>query len=182
MPTRDALADLLSRCADGDKKAFESLYRKSSARLYAMCLALVKSEEIAKDVLQDSFVKIWHRAGSYDPNKGSVITWMMSIVRHRALDLLRSTQLQIQQESDSIQDADLAVNEHGPGALTEIDKSTAEVFQCMDQLMESQKQCIIMAYCYGYSHDELASMLKIPLGTVKAWIRRGIKRIRECLG
>ena len=182
MSTRDALADLLSRCAGGDKQAFESLYRKSSARLYAMCLALVKNQEIAEDVLQDSFVKIWHRAGSYDPSKGSVITWMMSIVRHRALDLLRSTQLQIQQESDSIKNGGHAINEHGPGALAEIDMSTAAVIQCMDQLKESQKQCIIMTYCYGYSHDELASILKIPLGTVKAWIRRGIKRIRECLG
>lgn len=182
MSTRDALADLLSRCAAGDKQAFETLYRMSSARLYTICLALVKSEQIAEDVLQDSFVKIWHRAGSYDPSKGSVFTWMTSIVRHRALDLLRSNRLQGQQESASFNNGNFADNEHGPVTLTEIDTSTAAVIKCMDQLKEPQKQCIIMAYCYGYSHDELANIHNTPLGTVKAWIRRGIARIRECLG
>ncbi len=183
--TEDALADLLGDCAAGDKQAFEKLYRRSSGRLYAMCLALVKSEALAEEVLQESFVKIWHRAGSYDANKGSVLTWMMSIVRHRALDLLRNPQLQVHQDFDLLNDgelADFAFDKHGPATQLEIDASASEVYRCMEQLKETQKQCIIMAYCYGYSHDEMASLLKTPLGTVKAWIRRGIKRIRECLG
>lgn len=150
-----------------------------------MCLALVKSEALAEEVLQESFVKIWHRAASYDASKGSVLTWMMSIVRHRALDLLRNSQVQIHQDSDPLINGELAnfaVDEHGPATRTEIDASAAEVYRCMDQLKETQKRCIILAYCYGYSHDEMACLLNTPLGTVKAWIRRGIKRIRECLG
>lgn len=182
MTNRDVLAKLLTLCAKGDQRSFEALYRMVSPKLYAVSLALLRNEEMAEDVLQDSFVKIWSRAVGYDPAKGSAMTWMTSIVRNRALDLLRSTRLKLEQESGDFGDLDLATAEHGPSVSTEIHASTAAIMDCLDQLKAQQKHCILMAYYYGHTHGELAASLQIPLGTIKAWIRRGLQRVRECLG
>ena len=181
MTNRDVLAELLILCAKGDQRAYETLYRTVSPKLYALSLALLRNEEMAEDVLQDSFIKIWNRAMSYDPAKGSAMTWMTSIVRNRALDLLRSSRLQLEQERADIADLDLPTTEHGPSAASEIYESTAAIMACLDQLKDQQKHCILMAYYFGHTHNELAASLQIPLGTIKAWIRRGLERIRECL-
>ena len=181
MPKGEELAELLSRCANGDEDALEALYRLSSPKLYAVCLALLRNEELAQDVLQDSFVKIWHRAGSYNRSRGAALTWMTSVVRHRALDVLRSTNLQHEQGSDLLDSLEIADASQDPVLSTDVEASTVALMNCMDQLQEDQRRCIMLAYYYGYSHDELSRSLERPLGTVKAWIRRGIKRIRECL-
>lgn len=181
MTKPDSLEDLLARCAAGDRTAFESLYRAASPKLYACTLALLKHKDAAEDVLQEGFVKIWTRANSYDPAKGSAMTWMTSIVRNRALDLLRAAG----QAVEAVQTAEAEVHfavETGPDAVTEMNASTAAVLNCLDQLKDEQKRCIMMAYVYGYSHQELARVLNSPLGTIKAWIRRGLERLRECLG
>lgn len=181
MPKGEQLSELLGRCADGDQEALEALYRLSSPKLYAVCLALLRNEELAQDVLQDSYVRIWRRAGSYNPAKGKAMSWMTSIVRHRALDVLRSTSLQHEHGSDLLDELEVADASQDPVLLIDVSASTAALMECMDQLKEEHKRCIMMAYYYGYSHDELSTSLKKPLGTVKAWIRRGLKRIRECL-
>jgi RNA polymerase sigma-70 factor (ECF subfamily) len=181
MTNRDVLAELLILCAKGDQRSYETLYRMVSPKLYAIGLALLRNEEMAEDVLQDSFVKIWNRAMSYDPARGSAMTWMTSIVRNRALDLLRSSRLQMEQKSENLADLDLVTTEHGPSAASEIHASTAAIMACLDQLKDQQKHCILMAYYYGYTHCELAASLQTPLGTIKAWIRRGLEQVRECL-
>lgn len=181
MPKKDPLADLLSQCAAGDEQALKKLYQRCSPKLYAVALALLRNEDLAEDILQDSFVKIWKRSATYNPSKGAAMTWMASIVRHRALDVLRSAHLQQERNLDQFAVEALADSTQDPSSLAEIKASMAAILDCMDQLKEEQKQCIIKAYCYGYSHDEISKSLATPLGTVKAWIRRGIKRIRECL-
>ncbi|MCP4409146.1 MAG: sigma-70 family RNA polymerase sigma factor [Gammaproteobacteria bacterium] len=177
----DPLADLLSRCTAGEEQALKKLYQFCSPKLYAVALALLKNEDLAEDILQDSFVKIWKRSGTYNPSKGAAMTWMASIVRHRALDVLRSARLQRERDLDQFAVEMIADSNQDPLSLAETKVSMAAILDCMDQLKEEQKQCIIKAYCYGYSHDELSKSLAMPLGTIKAWIRRGIKRIRECL-
>jgi len=181
MSKRDVFAELLSRCADGDQAALEELYHACSSKLYATCLFLLKNKALAEDVLQDSFVKIWSRAGSYNSDKGSAMTWMTSVVRHRALDVLRSNVNQLEQGSEAVASAGNVDDGQDPLLLADISASTAAILRCMEQLKEEQRQCIVLAYYFGYSHDELSINLAKPLGTVKAWIRRGIKRIRECL-
>lgn len=182
MPTQeDPLTKLLIRCSRGDPRAFEDLYRQSSAKLYAICLAMLRKEELAEDVLQDAFVKIWRRSGSFDPAKGSAMTWMTSIVRNRALDLLRSAHVKIGHVTDEYQDEDFASEAHNPALATEFDAPTRAVEECLDRLKAQQRQCIMMAYYYGHTHDELSTLMQTPLGTVKAWIRRGLEKLRECL-
>jgi RNA polymerase sigma-70 factor, ECF subfamily len=183
MPTQeDPLAHLLAGCSRGDRQAFEELYRQSSAKLYGVCLAMLRREDLAEDVLQDAFVKIWRRSASYDPNKGNAMTWMTSIARNRALDLLRSAHVQVSQVMDEYRDEDFASDKHNPAFATEFDASTRAVIECLGRLKEQQRHCIMMAYYYGHTHDELSALLQTPLGTVKAWIRRGLEKLRECLG
>lgn len=182
MERQDSLAELLSHCSHGDQRAFEELYRKSSSRLYAICLGMLRREDLAEDVLQDAFINIWRRAGSYDPSKGAALTWMTSIVRNRALDLLRSAHVQAGQLSDEFQDEDFASQARSPSAAADTDASAEAVARCLQQLKAPQRRCIMMAFYYGHTHDELSTLTGTPLGTVKAWIRRGLERLRECLG
>ncbi len=182
MADRDVLAELLNRSANGDRKAFAALYRMVSPKLYAVCVTLLKRRDMAEDVLQDSFVKIWHRAGTYDPSKGSAMTWMTSIVRNRTLDMLRSAHLQLEQSADEYRELELVDDTRNPTDSMEFNTSSAAIIRCLEQLKNGQRKCIVMAYYYGYTHEELAHRLETPLGTVKAWIRRGLERIRECLG
>ena len=182
MTNQDSLEQLLARCAGGDRDAFERLYQATSAKLYGICLVLLKREDIAEDVLQDSFVKIWTRANTYSPDKGSALTWMTSVVRNRALDVIRSGRHQEQDLSDLDVELGVSSSDSDPVTSAEISVSTEAIMDCLNQLKEEQKHCIMMAYYHGHTHHELSKSLKTPLGTVKAWIRRGIERIRECLG
>lgn len=173
---------MLARCAKKDETALEEIYRLASAKLYGMCLALVKRGDVAEDLLQECFLKIWERAGSYNPAKGAGMTWMMSIVRNRALDHLRSTRVKIEQSSLEFRDEDFqAGGSDEPFHATDLEASTAAVARCLEQLQEQQRRCILMAYYQGYTHDELSRKIDAPLGTVKAWIRRGMERLRQCL-
>jgi RNA polymerase sigma-70 factor (ECF subfamily) len=182
MPTQDPLAQLLNSCSRGDDRALEELYRQSSAKLYAISLSLLRRQDLAEDVLQESFVNIWRRSGNFDPSKGTAMVWMTSIVRNRALDLLRSAHVQAGRVSDEYHDEDFATNAHNPAAAAEIKMSIKAIADCMAQLKEQQRRCIMMAYFYGHTHDELSTVMDTPLGTVKAWIRRGLEKLRECLG
>lgn len=181
MTPKDPLAQYLVRCAGGDQGALEALYAQVASRLYAVGLALLKRDDLAQDVLQESFVKIWNRADSFDPIRGNALTWMTSIVRNRALDLLRSAHLQAERGSVAYQDLDFSHPGDGPEAQADRVGTTAAVMDCLDQLKEPQRRCILLAYYYGHTHEELAVIVQAPLGTVKAWIRRGIQRLRECL-
>jgi len=181
MTGQDSLETLLRRCARGDRQALEALYRATSPKLYAVALALLKREDLVEDVLQYGYMKIWARAGSYNPGKGAPMTWMISIVRNRALDLLRSVPLHMERHSQSYDDLELPSAGQEAAMLARIDVSAKVVRDCLEQLKETQRRCILLAYYYGHTHDELAHLLKRPLGTVKAWIRRGMERLRECL-
>ena len=162
MADRDVLADLLNRSANGDRQAFATLYRMVSPKLYAVCVTLLKRRDLAEDVLQDSFVKIWHRARTYDSNKGSAMTWMTSIVRNRTLDMLRSAQLQLEQSADEYREFELVDDTRNPTDSMEFNTSTAAINRCLEQLKIGQRKCIVMAYCYGYTHEELAQRLETP--------------------
>ncbi|MGI9304500.1 MAG: sigma-70 family RNA polymerase sigma factor [Gammaproteobacteria bacterium] len=175
------MAELLARCARQDATALERLYRAAAPKLYGVSLALLKNEASAEDVLQDSFIKIWSRAGSYNPAKGAAMTWMTSIVRNRALDLLRSTRMQADQLTAQFEEQEFASSEQGPLEAASMQASTSAVIACLNELPEQQRRCIMMAYYYGHTHDELARRTDNPLGTVKAWVRRGMERLRKCL-
>ncbi len=175
--TNEILLPLLSAAAQGDRKAFAELYEKTSSILFAQCLKMLKRREWAEDVLQDAYVKIWHHADEYHAQKGSVLTWMISITRYRALDELKRKEHQLIVDTDNLDD------EGGSSSQTESEEvlDIGRLAYCLEQLKQDPKRAIEFAFFYGYTHQELAARMNKSLGTVKSWIRRGLAQLRECL-
>lgn len=179
--TTTLLEQLIARTALGDQQAFSRLYGETSSKLYAIALKLLKRKELAEEVLQEAFIRIWHNAAEYHTEKGAVITWMSSIVRHRSLDLLRR-----KAENASIHDHDeyMILTDAEPGPLEQalIAGDAKAIMDCIEALQEKQRRSILMAFYEGLTHEQLAKCLDIPLGTIKSWIRRGLERVKQCLG
>ena len=168
------LAELLAATADGDKNAFARLYRLTSPKLFAVALRILKQEATAQECLQESYLSIWRQAAAYQPGKASAMTWMVTITRNRAIDLLRRQHSRPVTDEAEIETFCSPAN---PVSLTD----RMAMAKCLDALKESQQECIRLAYLEGLTHPELAERLGQPMGTIKTWIRRGLQQIRQCL-
>ncbi len=179
MSPPDPLANLLTRCARGDEDAFAQLYRAVAPKLFAVALRILRRRDWAEDVLQDGLFNIWNHAADYDPGKGAPLTWMASIVRYRALDVLRRLRHEVPADKE-IEDArpDPAP---GPQELTLAGAAAQALAVCMERLSAQQRESITLAYYQGYTHEQLAAALRAPLGTVKTWVRRGLELLKRCL-
>ncbi len=176
----ESLEDLLKAAADGDEAAFARLYAATSPRLFAVVRRIVVRREWAEEVLQEVYITLWDRAGDYRPDKGAPMTWISTIGRNRALDRCRRERRRPPLESD---DAWEAVADPDPSPLdwALAGAEARRLQRCLDLLNEGPRACIMMAVCEGYTHEELAERLGSPIGTVKSWIRRGLKRLKDCL-
>jgi len=175
------LMDLLARTALADQRAFAELYNLTSAHLYAVALRILRQSASAEEVLQESFVNIWHHAGSYVAARSQPLTWLTSIVRNRCLDQLRRREVDTVTIDD--EDEGMTLPDNGPTPL-EMLVSGADaraVKACVEALESGQKQAVALAFYRGLSHAELAAHLHEPLGTVKSWVRRGLERLKACL-
>ena len=175
------LMDLLARTALADQRAFAELYNLTSAHLYAVALRILRQSASAEEVLQESFVNIWHHAGSYVATRSQPLTWLTSIVRNRCLDQLRRREVDTVTIDD--EDEGMTLPDAGPTPL-EMLVSGADalaVRTCVEALESGQKQAVALAFYRGLSHAELAAHLHEPLGTVKSWVRRGLERLKACL-
>lgn len=172
-------ASALEACARGERFAFQALYQLESRWLLGVALRIVRDADVAHDVLQDAFLQIWQRAGTYQRSLGSGRGWMYTVVRHRALDEVRR-----RRPEDPAGDAiDGLADQHlDPIADAWTDGHDAEALdRCLAQLEPHKRQCVIDAYVEGYTHEQLAQRLEKPVGTVKSWIRRGLLALKECL-
>jgi len=175
-----ALQDLLGAVAAGDQAAFQSLYQATSAKLFGVVLRLVARRDLAEEVLQETYLRIWDRAADYRSERGSPMAWMMTIGRNRAIDCRRRLWRERPFHSD-----DEAVARPDP-APDPLDWAIAgaearRVELCLEQLDKAQRDCLVLAICDGLTHDELSRRLERPLGTVKSWMRRGLDRLKLCL-
>ncbi len=180
------LAGLLTACARKDEAAFSRLYQSTSSKLFGVAVRMLRREDWAEDVLQDCYVSIWNHAGSYEPRLSAPMTWMTSIVRNRCLDWLRRPNLEValSRPDDDGEDPIDSVASDDPGPLDELARSAEAkaLADCLRQLEVKQRQAIMLAFYEGLSHSELASHMRQPLGTVKTWVRRGLERLKGCLG
>ena len=178
------LMDLLDRVATRDERALKLLYDLTASRLYGLALRIVANKEWAEDVLQESFLVIWRSAETYRDSLSPPLAWMGMLVRSRALDFLRrrrAERLHLNVSIESVEDLLQDQDAQAPMQLIEASEQAAALHQCLQQLAQPQRQVVSLAYLRDLSHSELASSLKLPLGTVKTWMRRSLEQLRKCM-
>lgn len=170
----------LGEVADGDRDAFERLYRATSDKLFGVCVRLLRDRAEAEDALQDVFATIWHKAGQYDAARASAITWLAQIARNRCIDRLRSAAHL--RRNDAIDLAEL-VPDDAPGVLERAEQAgeRERLEECMAELDANRSKLLRTAFFEGVTYEELAKRSDTPLGTVKSWIRRSLIALRACL-
>lgn len=154
--------------------AFEELYQLTSSKLYGLVYKMVSDKEIAADLLQESFTKVWQQAQQYRSDLGNAWAWMCQLTRNTVIDWLR-TQQRKPTEVDETEVMDLASGDHG------VWEDNKDLSECLKRIREEPRAAIVSAYLYGFSHSELADKMAVPLGTLKSWIKRGLKELQQCL-
>jgi RNA polymerase sigma-70 factor, ECF subfamily len=180
MLTAAELVGLLRAVAAGDQAAFERLYAATRAKLYGVVLRILRRADLADEVMQEAYLKIWNSAGQFDPVVASPITWMVAIARNRAIDLARKRRdVSVEEAPEALEfAADIA----DPLAGRERSEELARLLDCLGRLDPEQRQLVLLAYYNGLSRAELAARLGRPVNTIKTWLRRSILAVRECLG
>jgi RNA polymerase sigma factor (sigma-70 family) len=178
------LIALLDRVALADESALRELYDLTSSKLYGVALRVVSKREWAEDVLQEAYLNIWRIAQDYKATLSPPMAWMGLVVRSRGLDFLRRRAVgradQMQELDDMISDT-VAGDFPNPMDTTQASEQAWALHQCLNQLENKQREVVSLAYLRDLSHSELAGQLKLPLGTVKTWIRRGLEQLRGCM-
>ena len=178
----EKLARLLARCSLGDRHSFEQLYKSSSAQLFGLILRIVKNQDIAAEILQESYIKIWNRAGDFRAEVAQPMTWMGTIARNQAIDTLRRNANQVL-ASEPVEDLHWLPDDknRAPDEIAHMQQQGEALRKCLGQLEGLQQKALLLAYFRGMTHEELAAHLDKPLGTVKSWLRRGLQRLKQCL-
>lgn len=183
-PATDELPGLIAAIAGGDQRAFARLYALSSPHLFALLNRMLRRRDWAEEALQDCFLKVWQKSETYAPDRGAPMTWLMTIARYRALDLIRMKRPEIS-ESD-FEEAPVSIEADStaedPARRAAEREGLSMLDRCMKGLQPEQRDSVLLAYYEGYTHSELAKRFKTPLGTVKSWLRRGLQKLQECLG
>ena len=178
------LMALIERVASREESALKALYDLTSGKLYGLSMRVVRNNEWAEDALQETFLHIWRSAPDYKASLSPPMAWLGLIVRSRSLDVLRRRKAEREHLTDEI-DATIADSLEGDSP-NPMDTSLASqqawaLHQCLGKLDNQQREVVSLAYLRDLSHGELASQLKLPLGTVKTWIRRGLDQLRTCM-
>jgi RNA polymerase sigma-70 factor (ECF subfamily) len=175
---------LLRLMARSQPEALSELYDRYSRLVFSVAFQTLGNREMAEEVTQDAFLRAWQHAASYQPSQGKVATWLASISRHRAIDVLRSQQSRPEGHSLPLEDLplwDLANGLSVEDGLVEAGESQ-RVRAALTQLPSDQQKALALAYFYGQTHEQIAEALGEPLGTVKTRIRLGMQKLRSILG
>ena len=179
-PAHDGLAQLLSMIAAGDERAFARLYELTAARLLMVARTIVRRPDLAEDVLQETFLRVWRAAHQYDVRKGSALAWLVTIIRNRALTM-KSKEHRHDDRHEEV-DVETIVSE-APDPANQLMRSeeARRVKACLVNLPINHRRSIAMVYFEGLTHQELAERLDVRLGTAKSWVRRGLAQMGQCL-
>ncbi|GAA1432983.1 ECF RNA polymerase sigma factor SigK [Microlunatus lacustris] len=175
------LVDLMARSARGHEDAFAELYDLTSGRVYGTILRVLRSADHAAEVTQEVYVEVWRQSARYAPEKGSVLGWMTTMAHRRAVDRVRSVSSEVaRDERYAVTGADREVDHVWEGVEQRLD--VERVRKGMTSLTAIQREALTLAYFGGYTQSQVASLLKLPLGTVKTRIRDGLIGLRDALG
>lgn len=177
-------ADLMLRVAQGDKQAFAQLYDRFSAPLYATAVRIVRDASEAQDIVHDAFVTVWDKAAAFEAARGTAFSWVVTLVRNRAIDRVRSRRRRAELLAESVP-SDLGYQENAPGSsgsetATTNDEARA-VRAAVATLPVDQRHALELAFFGGLTQEQIAEKLSEPLGTIKARIRRGLIKLRDSL-
>jgi RNA polymerase sigma factor (sigma-70 family) len=174
-----ALERLLSRTGQGDSRAFAELYERTSARLFGICLRMLRDRQEAEDVLQEVFVTVWRRARDFDSALAAATTWLITLARNKAIDRLRQHRARL-----PLQPLDfdtLADERDGPPAAAQASQDYGRLRGCLERLEPQDRHSIREAFFCGATYKEMAERHQVPLGTMKSRIRRALAQLRACL-
>jgi RNA polymerase sigma-70 factor (ECF subfamily) len=173
------LADALARCARGEKAALRIVYDAEASAMLGIAIRVLRRRDMAEEAVHDAFLRIYDNAASFDPARGSAKAWIYTIVRNRALNILRG-----EARTDLVDDFEpLGIEDEGDDPETIVSRMSdaRSLKRCLELLAADRRRLILLAYTHGLTHGEIAGKLGMPLGTVKSWIRRSLISLRECL-
>ena len=173
------ITTLLARVAGGDRRAFAELYDATAPKLYGIILRILRRRDEADEVVQDVYVKIWQRAGDFDPARASPIAWMAIIARNRALDEARRARVTTVSDDTALE----RVPDPGRSALgaVEAGEEQRRLETCLNGLEAQRASMVRLAYLDGLSRQDLADRFGQPVGTIKTWLHRSLKQLKDCL-
>lgn len=175
------LADLLARSRRGDSRAFAQFYDATAARSYGLALRVVRDPSQAEEVVQEVYLDAWRQSGRYDAGRGSVMSWLLTIVHRRAVDRVRSAEAATRRDA-TYHHQNNPVAHDATAEAAEASLEAHRVRTAMQELTPIQREALELAYFGGYTHTEVATMLDLPVGTAKTRIRDGLIRMRDALG
>jgi RNA polymerase sigma-70 factor (ECF subfamily) len=178
-PTEQPLAALIAAVAAKDRVAFKALYDRSAPKLFGVALRIVRDRAVAEEVLQDVFLRVWRNAATFSSASGEPLTWLCSIARHRAIDVVRQRRETLIGPGEEGEDWLGGVLDPRDGEAELIDRNRLR--HCLGRLDAEQRTCLVLAYCEGLSREELAQRYARPVNTIKTWLHRGLAGLRGCL-
>lgn len=174
----------MAACARGDEAGLEVLYGALSAQLFGLLMRILQRRDLAEEALQDTFVNIWNKASEYRATRGTITTWVTTIARNRAFDILRRERRDVPFDPQLLGElSDTTVSASGGDGYDGV-RSPAEsrrLAECMERLSDRQRKSLVLAYFGGLTQEEIAAKLSAPLGTVKSWVRRALAGLKRCL-
>lgn len=170
------LTAALARCAGGDRAALRMIFDQESARMTGVAFRVLRRRDLAEEAVQETFLRIWRLAKSFDPGRGAARTWIYAVLRNRALSLLQD-----EAKYPALDDDSSWPEVSADAAFAQLPETSA-LRRCLEQLDLKRRTAVILAYAHGMSHGELAGKLGVPLGTAKSWTRRGLLSLQECMG
>jgi RNA polymerase sigma-70 factor (ECF subfamily) len=175
------LTELVARVARGDQSALGELYDETSQIVYSLSLRMLSNAADAEEVTLDVYAKAWRAAATYDNRRGTVLAWLVTLTRSRAVDRLRSRVSREKREESGNLPMDAAISSPDPEELASSDQSRMMVAAAMARLSPEQRESIELAFFGGLTHSEISEQLGLPVGTVKTRIRLGMLKLRDAL-
>jgi RNA polymerase sigma-70 factor, ECF subfamily len=170
---------LVARIADGDRSALAALFSAEAGRLVAVSRRILVRRELAEEVVQETFVTVWEKAHLFNAARGSARGWLTQIARNKALNLLRDGARLDFHDNETL--AEFGDRHAGADDAFAALPETNALKRCLERLEPEKRRSILLAYVAGFTHGEIAAQMRSPVGTVKAWIRRGVIALQECL-
>lgn len=173
------LNNALSECARGDRLALRRIYDSEAPRMLGVAMRLLRRRALAEEAVHDTFMTVWQKAQTFDPNRGDARAWLYAVLRNRSLNILRG-----ESRTDLIENFEpmglVSEDEDAESVMLRL-SDEGSLKRCLERLEPTRRKAITLAYIHGLTHGELAGRLGVPLGTVKSWIRRSLAALRECL-